>query len=325
MKIKLDLKDKKILWELDKDSRQSFSKIAKKVGLSKEAVYYRIKNLEKRKIITGYTTLISLAKLNFMHIKILIKFQNITSNKKKEVIDYLVKHKSSNWVASCRGNCDLIVGFVVKDLIEFNQIKEKLFNKYSKFILKTKNSITLEAYIYGRKHLLDKLQETKHYIEQSENIKLSKIDLKLLKILSTNTRIKITEIASKLKTTSRKVTYKIKQLKKKKIIQKYTISINHELLNISYFKSLIYLKNTKKILELLIFLKEQKNCVYNVEALAEWDIEPEFEVYSTTEFYKIIEELENKFDDQIKTINTLLIDKEYKFQLLPQNITSFVE
>ena len=51
MSVKLDLKDKKILWELDKDSRQPLSKIAKNVRLSKEAVYYRIKNLEKRKII----------------------------------------------------------------------------------------------------------------------------------------------------------------------------------------------------------------------------------------------------------------------------------
>ena len=52
--IKLDEKDKKILYELDKNSRQGISSIAKKVRLSKEVVNYRIKNLEKRKIIKGY-------------------------------------------------------------------------------------------------------------------------------------------------------------------------------------------------------------------------------------------------------------------------------
>ena len=44
MAIKLDLKDKKILEQLDLNSRQSNSQIAKKVGLSKDAIGYRIKN-----------------------------------------------------------------------------------------------------------------------------------------------------------------------------------------------------------------------------------------------------------------------------------------
>ena len=50
-KIKLDLKDKKILTLLDEDSRYSNSQIAKKVGLSKPAVEYRLKRFERNKII----------------------------------------------------------------------------------------------------------------------------------------------------------------------------------------------------------------------------------------------------------------------------------
>ena len=42
----LDLKDRKILYELDKNSRQSFADIAKKVRLSKEVVQYRVKRLQ---------------------------------------------------------------------------------------------------------------------------------------------------------------------------------------------------------------------------------------------------------------------------------------
>ena len=51
-KINLDLKDRKILYELDSNSRQPLSQIAKKVGLSKEVVNYRIRRLEDQKIIT---------------------------------------------------------------------------------------------------------------------------------------------------------------------------------------------------------------------------------------------------------------------------------
>ena len=46
--VELDLKDKKILFELDFDARQSYSEIAKKVRLSKQVVEYRIKKSRKR-------------------------------------------------------------------------------------------------------------------------------------------------------------------------------------------------------------------------------------------------------------------------------------
>ena len=44
--VKLDIKDKKILYELYTNARQSNNSIAKKIGLSREAIDYRIKNLE---------------------------------------------------------------------------------------------------------------------------------------------------------------------------------------------------------------------------------------------------------------------------------------
>jgi len=58
----LDLKDRKILYYLDINSRQSNSDIAKKVGLSKEVVNYRIKRLEKEGIIKGYYTVLDFYK-----------------------------------------------------------------------------------------------------------------------------------------------------------------------------------------------------------------------------------------------------------------------
>ena len=42
---KIDLKDRKILYQLDIDSRQSYSQIAKKVGVSKNVLVYRINKL----------------------------------------------------------------------------------------------------------------------------------------------------------------------------------------------------------------------------------------------------------------------------------------
>ncbi|MEM0493397.1 MAG: winged helix-turn-helix transcriptional regulator, partial [Candidatus Thermoplasmatota archaeon] len=49
--VDLDLKDRKILYELDLNARQSFGDIGKKVGLSKDSVAYRVKRMEDEGVI----------------------------------------------------------------------------------------------------------------------------------------------------------------------------------------------------------------------------------------------------------------------------------
>ncbi|MBI2143762.1 AsnC family transcriptional regulator, partial [Candidatus Woesearchaeota archaeon] len=63
----MDAKDRKILSELDMDARQPLSAIAKKVGLSREVVNYRIRQLERRNIVKGYYTVLDTAKLGLMY------------------------------------------------------------------------------------------------------------------------------------------------------------------------------------------------------------------------------------------------------------------
>tara|TARA_B100000945_G_scaffold160021_1_gene128513 strand:+ start:578 stop:1033 length:456 start_codon:yes stop_codon:yes gene_type:complete len=54
----MDNLDKKIVFELQKNGRLSNFEIAEKVGLSPSPCLRRIKNLEKRKVISGYTAII---------------------------------------------------------------------------------------------------------------------------------------------------------------------------------------------------------------------------------------------------------------------------
>ena len=55
----MDNLDKKIVFELQKNGRSSNFEIAEKVGLSPSPCLRRIKNLEKNKIISGYTAIVN--------------------------------------------------------------------------------------------------------------------------------------------------------------------------------------------------------------------------------------------------------------------------
>ena len=59
----LNMKDRKILYYLDEDSSQSLSLLAKKTGLSKQAVAYRIDDLKKKGVLIKTCAIINLAAL----------------------------------------------------------------------------------------------------------------------------------------------------------------------------------------------------------------------------------------------------------------------
>ena len=72
---KIDKKDLRILYELDKNARQPVSKIAKRVALSNEVTAYRIKRLEKIGLIKGYYTIIDYSLLGYTDYKVLFKLK----------------------------------------------------------------------------------------------------------------------------------------------------------------------------------------------------------------------------------------------------------
>ena len=143
MVLNLDLKDRKILYQLDIDCRQTNSMIGKKVGLSKQSVDYRIKRLIKENIITRFSTVIDTYKLGFEKHKLYLKLENADKELIIKIIEFLKKHKKTEWVASCSGNWDIIVGYLVKDVYEFNKAIKDFEEKFSKYIHSKETSISL--------------------------------------------------------------------------------------------------------------------------------------------------------------------------------------
>jgi DNA-binding Lrp family transcriptional regulator len=62
---KVDDVDRKIIRLLQEDARKSFNKIAESLGIAVGTAYNRVKNLEDRGILQGYTVMLDSAKLGY--------------------------------------------------------------------------------------------------------------------------------------------------------------------------------------------------------------------------------------------------------------------
>jgi len=315
---KIDLKDWKILHELDMDARQPSSKIAKKLKLSSEVVNYRIKKLEENDIITHYQLILNLSKLDILQFKICLSFQHLQSLKLDEIIETLKKNKSVKWIVSCSGNWDLIISLGTDSIEGIDLLKNEILGLFESYINKKAISILVEAYTYNRDYLTDEKKEFSNprvIMKKGKKTKLDEIDINILKQLSENARKPITEISKELKTASRVIMYRIKQLEKNKVIEGYKIALNYEKLGIKFFKTFIYLDNPKeeRLNTLIKYFKMNQNIIHHAKVLCNWDFEPEFEVYSEKEFNEIMTDIKDRFSDIIKNIDIITITKEHKF------------
>ncbi len=164
--LNVDVKDRKILYELDLNCRQSNAQIGKKVGLGKDVVNYRINKMEKEGIIRNYWTTIDTFRLGYNVFRVYIDFQYITSNIKEKIIRYFVDYPASWVVVSAKSPHDLILVFWVKDIYEFYQFWDNTLDKFEDFFSEYHISIYCGAKVYKKSFLLPDLKESNRTICQ---------------------------------------------------------------------------------------------------------------------------------------------------------------
>ena len=156
---KIDLKDRKILYELDLNCRQSNSQIGKKVGLKRDIISYRLKKLQDEGIINNFWTFIDTFKLGYDVFRLYINFQYITPKIKEEIIQYFVNYRNSWVVATTKSEIDLDVVIWVKDIFEFYQFWEATLDKYEDYFSKYSISIYIQSVVYKKSYLLPEVTE----------------------------------------------------------------------------------------------------------------------------------------------------------------------
>jgi DNA-binding Lrp family transcriptional regulator len=320
---KIDLKDRKILYELDLNCRQSNSQIGKKVGLGRDVVAYRIKKMEEEGVIKNFYAAIDTFRLGYNVFRIYINFHYITLQKKEEIIKYFVDYENSWVVASIKSEIDLDVVIWVKDIFEFYNFLEKTLDKYEEYFEKYSISIYIYAACYKKDFLItdESSRSNREMYEVSsggKNVKIDEIDYNLLNELADNGRAPLIELAEKLGCSSQSVNYRIKNLVKSGVINSFRVDLNLSKLGLHKYKVDIYLKDHKLKKPIIGYLKDKTYVEYINLAMGWSDLEPEFIVKDMDELLGILEKLNHKFSGAIKKQSFFIAEKFYKLRCLPE-------
>lgn len=314
----LDIIDRNLLYELDKNCRVSDNQLAKKVGRSREAVRNRINKLQKEGIIQGFITSINPSKLGYMFFK--LYFQLVNNPKERErFYKYFKDIQGLYWFGGNDGVWDFHATLYAENVKEFNKLKNKLYTEFKDLIVKRDVGVLVNVRQYTKRYLLSNIKERLEptvFADDVVNNKIDDLDKNILNILVPNARINLVDLAKKTKSTVDIVRNRMKKMQENNIIMQYRIAVDHRKLGYELFKSFIYFNNLSEKDEnkLFEYAKQNNNILYLIRQLSSWDIEIEIMAESYEEFNRIMDEIRLEFSDSLRN---------YEFVLMREDIWVF--
>jgi DNA-binding Lrp family transcriptional regulator len=322
MVIKLDLRDRKLLYELDIDSRQSTSQLGKKSHLSKQGVSLKINNYLKNGVITAFPSVLNISLMGFLSFRIYVKLIDISPKKEEQFRKYLVDHPDVAWLVGCEGIWDYIFVVFPKSFEEFENFSLKLNNFYGRYIDKKDLALVTASNHFRCGYLLGKKKNVPPMVyagQPKKVLELDKIDKNILALLSKDARISPMEIHKKLKIAPKTASYRIDKMIKQNVIEGFTTSVDLGAIGFERYKILIRVKdmNEKREKEFIEYARLQPYVLYYSKSIGTNDVELELIVENNELLRKILADIREKFSDIIKSYEVLKIYKEFKLNYYP--------
>tara|TARA_B100001971_G_C18193260_1_gene539926 strand:- start:505 stop:1464 length:960 start_codon:yes stop_codon:yes gene_type:complete len=310
--------DIRLLNYLYHNNREPSTKIAKATKLTRDQVEYRLKKYQSEEIIKQFFAIFNYEKLGYnLSVGLLLK---IKPNKIKEFSNSLKENKNCLSKGKVLGDYDFYLDLIFKNEKELNGFISNLFKEDTIFDYLILKSFFTE--LYPMKFLGQNIGENTYKIIDSESsikkIELDDKDKIIMKMFSNDARVKIVDIAYKLKISPELTLYKIRRLEKEKIIlgsrmffdvNKLGYYLADILLEINNFSLEVqekikkFAKQNKNINNILLFTNKP-NCLLQII------------FKSQKELQDTIKKIKELFEESVK-MKILFPQQEEKINTLP--------
>jgi len=321
----MDLTDRKILYELDQDSRQPYSAIAKALCTSPQVVKYRVENLVSSGALQCCWPMVEYRKAGYFFGLYFFKLQNMDEASEKALFGYLGNHRFIPIIMRGEGYADLIIGICAKGIFHLRDIITELSNRFGGNFREYDTTIPIgfaqfhRSYLIGAEKKQPKEACTAFTGADVQEEELNENERKVLSMLNYNARVPLVQLARKIGISEVSAKNILRRLEKSGIIQSYAILPNHVLLGKPRHRVLFKLANLTSQKEKMLFTYCQlhPNIVHHLRVIGNWDLVLDIEVERGEPFRKIMQEMKYKFSGIIARAEPTYIYRIDQFRDMP--------
>ncbi len=318
----LDLIDRKLLFELDMNSRQTFQQLAKKLRKAKETVRFRFQRLLKEEYIKSCITTMNTSRLNRFYYKLFYKLHKTNPDVEKEIVEWIKNYPSVAYFASTEGRYDLTFLILSKDFKDLHAFLIPFREKFGEYILEQEILTMPEVHRFNIRFFYEqgKLLHTK-YPRELKTPKIDRVDYQILKELARNARISLIDLAEITKTETNVVKYRIQRLRNQGMIGTHILEINFEKFGLQHFQIDFALKSHRHIEKIIDAAAQHPKSTFATVTLGKYDLALEFAVENVKELREIMNMLKEKFSQEIINHDVFILN-EHKVNWFPYALES---
>lgn len=317
---KIDKRDRRILSLLAQDARMPLTRIAKQVGLSRDAVDYRIKRLERAGVIIGFFPNINYYKLGQYLFHVFLLVDEMGQKDLQGLLKTLKAHPNVASIIEYSDRWDLEIVVLANDLLAFDQVIMGIAERFPDLILEKDKLEIIKRFV--SRHvppLIDGPHERDERRDRTP-VELDEVDRQVLTALSTDCRQSTYRIADTIGVSADTVGNRIKRLEREGVIRNCTVLVNLSLLGYHWYTFSVEMKmfdraNEAKLEE---FLDQNRHVLRAAKTLGGWDLLLYVVVENPPEFHRIIKGLKNLFAPIVRNYDTWVAYKEHHFNPFPK-------
>lgn len=307
----LDDTDRKLLFELDKNSRTNISLLSKKLKISRDRISYRLKRYQDLGILKRCTVTVDPYKFGLCVYKTYIKLSN-DKKRRAMMFDSFQTRAGIYWFAETEGHWDAIFAVYARSLFEFNLIQDQIFEEFGDLIQEFQVYSLVDAWFFRKNYLVDvgsgyfKIGGKPEYSETDHK------DIEILSLLAEEARISVVDIGERIGASSTLVNARIEKMEKAGIIVGYRTELDLSLLGITSFKSRLFVNqhDRNSLSNLFDYARLNPYLTLLMRQIGDCKVEVEYDVQNYDHYVECIDDLREKFPKLIRHIETIGIKKQ---------------
>ena len=318
----LDLKDRRILSELDKNSRQTDAAIAKKVGLSKQVVHYRIQRLVKQGIIADFYSIVNVGKLGLDTYYIFLQLQKLNKQQEIDLMKRLGELTYVGWLVNGTGRWDACMIVYAESIAIFDKHLSEVLTLCGEHLHEYNFMTMITSHHISYKFLEEDHNSVVTQTERSQPFELGESDKQILDTVSHNARDSVVQLAKKLSLPIHVVRYNLQRLIKTKVLAGFKPKVNLGSLDYQWHLLLIQFQHTSagRKKAFINYCMQHKNVYYVANSIGSYNFMFDLLVENSEAFKAFLLEIKEKFSDVIRLHESMIVFDEYKIDYIPTDL-----
>ena len=319
-------RDRELLALLDLHGRRPFADVAKRIGVTNQAVHNRMRVLEEAGVVSGYTALLDVTALGFTPYCVYVELASTAKRYLNRSIAVLKSRPAVYWVASLGGPFDLLFSIQALSVSDFYRELQAIDHELAGLLRNATIATRIEVQNYPRSYL-DRRRSRRSppkFSAMRERVTIEEFDAAILKLLVAEARLPASEMALRLGSTRQTVARRVRALERSGIVLGYKTLIRTQLLGRSTFIVLISVLSLtpQTVASVEAFCRTNPEIVYFVHAVGPWNFEITCEVADQADLQDLLSQLRGELAGVLTDLRILVVFEHYlKYQYQP-NVVS---